>query len=288
MPNYSSPYLGIDLKKFLNNDKLSYFLLLIVVLFIGGYNLLNLSVKQTIVTLVTYPIVLVIILSTILIIGYYNISLGILLGVALFVVLYPLSDGNNTIENFTQLHDDMEIIEGFNNQKAKRRHRREEFTKKNKSREETINEFKNYFKNIFKEAENEEKEEMEDMIKENLNIKLENERRNNDRHRAPTNTRNNKGVTRESMVDVIQKNTTSDSQSDQNDVNNNTNTQLIKLREFDPANEEDTNLLITKEVLQDIINRITYQYESNMYLKRYMSSRLQEIVKLNNLLADDE
>ena len=44
----------------------------------------------------------------------------------------------------------MEIIEGFNNQKAKRRHRREEFTKKNKSREETINEFKNYFKNIFK------------------------------------------------------------------------------------------------------------------------------------------
>ena len=129
---------------------------------------------------------------------------------------------------------------------------------------------------------------MEDMIKENLNIKLENERRNNDRHRTPTNTRNNKGVTRESMVDVIQKNTTSDSQSDQNDVNNNTNTQLIKLREFDPANEEDTNLLITKEVLQDIINRITYQYESNMYLKRYMSSRLQEIVKLNNLLVDDE
>ena len=47
MPNYSSPYLGIDLKKFLNNDKLSYFLLLIVVLFIGGYNLLNLSVKQS-------------------------------------------------------------------------------------------------------------------------------------------------------------------------------------------------------------------------------------------------
>ena len=38
----------------------------------------------------------------------------------------------------------------------------------------------------------------------------------------------------------------------------------IKLRKFDPANEEDTNLLITKEILQYMSNRINYNC-SGMY-----------------------
>jgi len=64
--------------------------------------------------------------------------------------------------------------------------------------------------------------------------------------------------------------------------------QTIKTREFDPSNEEDTNFLITKEVLQDMINRIEYNFESNEYLKQYLKHRIEEIVELNKLVDDYE
>jgi len=62
----------------------------------------------------------------------------------------------------------------------------------------------------------------------------------------------------------------------------------INIRKFDPSNEEDTNLLITKEILQDIINRIEYNFESNTYLKKYIKHRLEEVVEINKLLDDEE
>ena len=61
-----------------------------------------------------------------------------------------------------------------------------------------------------------------------------------------------------------------------------------KLAAFDPTNEEDTNLLITKEVLQDMINRIDYKFETNIYLKKYLKHRIEEIVELNKLLYEDD
>jgi len=298
----------VNFNRLLNNSKLVYFLLLTIVLFIGCFNLLNTEVKQSIITLVTYPIVLIIILSTILITGYYNISLGILLGMALFVILYPL-DNNPMTEPFTQLPSNISTIEGFANninktKRQQREHNAGTYTKKKDSRQETINEFKNYFRNIYTEAENDEKEEMKDMIRENLNIKLSNERTNNstpsshteqvkdDKVSIKKGSSNRGSRSKESMIDIIQKNSTPNlATEDSHHDATISSTQLIKLRDFDPASEEDTNLLITKEVLQDMINRITFQYESNDYLKRYMSSRLQEIVKLNKLLTledDDE
>ena len=41
------------------------------------------------------------------------------------------------------------------------------------------------------------------------------------------------------------------------------------------------------EILEDIINRITFKYESTDYLKRYISTRLKEIIRLNGLLSLD-
>jgi len=64
--------------------------------------------------------------------------------------------------------------------------------------------------------------------------------------------------------------------------------QSIELRKFNPTSEDDTNLLITKEILQDMINRITYNYESTTYLKKYLKHRLEEIIDTNNLLKDDD
>jgi len=63
--------------------------------------------------------------------------------------------------------------------------------------------------------------------------------------------------------------------------------QTIKHRVFDPSNEEDTNLLITKEILQDMHNRIEFNYENNKYLKKYIKHRVEEIVELNKLLDDE-
>ena len=63
--------------------------------------------------------------------------------------------------------------------------------------------------------------------------------------------------------------------------------QTINRRTFDPTNEEDTNLQITKEILQDIINRIEYDYETSKYLRKYIKHRIEEIIEVNKL-TDDE
>lgn len=62
----------------------------------------------------------------------------------------------------------------------------------------------------------------------------------------------------------------------------------IKKRIFDLQNDEDTNLINTREICKDIINRINYQYEDANYLKKYISSRIEEIVDLNNLLENSD
>ena len=40
--------------------------------------------------------------------------------------------------------------------------------------------------------------------------------------------------------------------------------------------------------MKDIINRITYNCEGKTYLKKYMATRIEEVVDLNNLLEDDD
>lgn len=62
----------------------------------------------------------------------------------------------------------------------------------------------------------------------------------------------------------------------------------IKKRTFNLQNDEDTNLINTREICKDIINRINYQYEDVNYLKKYISSRIEEIVDLNNLLENSD
>ena len=162
-----------------------------------------------------------------------------------------------------------------------KKRQKEKYIKTSGERQQTVDKFKNYFRDIFDEAINEEKEEMEDMIRENLHTRLENERKNNRKGEGFSDVKKGSKV-KESMTDVVNNNTPNVSKK------NNTNYQTIKTRKFDPTNDEDTNLLITKEILEDIINRITYQYESTDYLKRYISTRLQEIIRLNRLLNLDD
>ena len=264
----------VNINRLLNNSKLNYFLILTLVLFIGCYHLLNKNIRTSITNFVTLPIILILCMIIILSIGYHNITLGLLMTASLFVVLYPL---DNLMPEQTE---NKLITEGFSNRNERKR-QKEKFIKTSGDRQHTVDKFKNYFRDIFDEAIKEEKEEMEDMIRENLHTRLENERKNNRKDESFSDV--NKGSKiKESMNDVINNNTPNVSKR------KNSNYQTIKTRKFDPTNDEDTNLLITKEILEDIINRITYQYESTDYLKRYISTRLQEIIKINKLLNLDE
>ena len=69
--------------------------------------------------------------------------------------------------------------------------------------------------------------------------------------------------------------------------NENNNKIVIKKREFDMNNQEDKNLLYSKEVLKEIINRIKYEYDDKEYLKKYITSKFEEIVDLLDLLSDN-
>lgn len=265
----------INLNRLLNNSKLNYFLILILALFIGCYHLLNRNIRNGITNFVTMPLILVVVMIIILSIGYHNITLGLLMATTLFIILYPLDSilPSKTTNN----------IEGFTNKKSKLKKSNERYKDHENERQQTIGKFKNYLRDIFDEALIEEKEEMEDMIKENLKTKLEHERSNNGKSEEfediDNSSKSKSKKIKESMSDVIN-NSNKSNKSD-------SKFQTIKVRNFDPTSDEDTNLLITKEILEDVINRITFQYESNDYLKRYISTRLQEIVRLNGLLNLD-
>jgi hypothetical protein len=61
----------------------------------------------------------------------------------------------------------------------------------------------------------------------------------------------------------------------------------IQRRKFNLNDANDKDLINTREICTDIINRINYEYEDNEYLKKYISSRVEEIIEINKLLDDD-
>jgi hypothetical protein len=68
----------------------------------------------------------------------------------------------------------------------------------------------------------------------------------------------------------------------------NTKEEMINIgrRVFNPMNAEDTNLLITKEILEDMINRIEYDYEPVAYLRGYLKGRIEELITTNDFITD--
>ena len=60
----------------------------------------------------------------------------------------------------------------------------------------------------------------------------------------------------------------------------------VELRKFNPADNDDMNLLMTMEICDDIKNRIKYVYEDNSYLKKYIREKIEEIVDMLDLVPD--
>lgn len=61
----------------------------------------------------------------------------------------------------------------------------------------------------------------------------------------------------------------------------------VELRKFNPADNDDMNLLMTMEICDDIKNRIKYVYEDNSYLKKYIREKIEEIVDMLDLVPDN-
>ena len=126
----------------------------------------------------------------------------------------------------------------------------------------------------------------------NTHTKHKNEKFNNVDSNSNNNSNNNNTKTHNyNSNKKYNKDNNDDDNDEENDEDNgnkdNRNVQTIKFRKFDPLSDEDTNLLITKEILQDMNNRIEYNYENNKYLKKYIKHRVEEIVEINNLLNDE-
>jgi hypothetical protein len=278
--------------KMFNNPNINFFIIMNLVLLISCYTFINTPLKNTISSFIANPIIILFSLILIIMIGYHNINIAILSLLLLFIILFGSSlftkqninnKINNTKKNNNNKNNNKNInnIEGFTddteelNKEEKIKKSEKKFAKKVKedktnSREERINNFKDVLMGsltkITKGAENEYKK----GLLENKQIMYENEKHNN--------KNNDNGIDKKL--------------NSKNKNNSNTNGkesfQTIKTREFDPSNEEDTNFLITKEVLQDMINRIEYNFESNEYLKQYLKHRIEEIVELNKLVDDYE
>lgn len=78
----------------------------------------------------------------------------------------------------------------------------------------------------------------------------------------------------------------SDLKVDSNKKENFESEETIELRKFDINSDLDNNLKLTMDICSDIIKRIRYEYESVPYLKKYISSRLQEIIDLLDLTSE--
>lgn len=61
----------------------------------------------------------------------------------------------------------------------------------------------------------------------------------------------------------------------------------VPLRKFNPANKDDTNLLLVMEHCGDIKNRIEYEFEDITYLKKYIKDKLEKIIDLLDLVEDE-
>ena len=293
LPPSMTPFTSIHnkLHKVFNNPNINFFIIMNLVLLISCYTFINTTLKNSITSFISNPIIILFILIVTIFIGYYNINISILIVLLLFIILYGstqlINNNNNNNNNNNKNNKNNNTMEGFTdntnndedededtsnatskdtnkdaNEKSVNKYKRKTREDNKKSREESINKFKNILLGSFNKIKNSADNEYKQGLLENKQMMYENEKQ-----------KNNKKST--SKSNVSKKNQKEDFKT-------------IKERNFDPSNEEDTNFLITKEILQDMINRIDYNFESNDYLKKYLKHRVEEIVDINKLLEDSD
>jgi len=302
--------INTKINKVFQNPNINFFIIMNLILLISCYTFINTPLKTAISSFVSNPLIILFSLILIIIVGYHNINIAILSLLLLFVVLFGSTlfnknntnyKNNNTLEGFTvtttkatqdeedesdeteeeqEQDKEYETDEEDQNQddksikleKSEKDFEKKTKEDKTKSRENTINSIKDVLLGSFNKIKNGAENEYQKGLVENKKMIYENEKKNNNQ--------TVKNVNSKKKFKNINKNSNNKSSKEE--------FQTIDTRSFDPSSEEDTNLLITKEVLQDMINRIDYKFETNIYLKKYLKHRIEEIVELNKLLDEDE
>ena len=288
------------ISKIFQNPKINFFIIMYLILIISCYTFINASIKNEISAFISNPIIILFSLIIIIVIGYYNINIATLVLLLLFIMLYGSTLFNKNTNKNTNKNKDMGNIEGFTDDTdenedentddedddeydSKATKSKIEFEKKLKEdklnlREDKINSIKDVLLGTVNSIKNNGENDYKKSLLENKQILYENEKQNNKINKKANSKLNSKSSSKSSNK--------SSNKSSKN--NRKEEFQTIDVRKFDPSNEEDTNFLITKEILQDMINRINYNFESNKYLKKYIKHRIEEIVELNKLLDNDE
>lgn len=285
--------------KLFNNPNINFFIIMMLILIISCYTLINTNLKYAISSFVANPIIILFVLISVILIGYYNINVAVLVLLLLFIALYGTTifnnknkttnmNMNNGLEGFTDDTDDIDTnndedsLENFPDDETDDEQELENtFPKITKSAykqkeeddaktDETVDKIKNTILGTMNNFKTVSDNEYKKSLNENRQIQYLNEKKQNSNSNKNSNKKQN----------FTNTNSKGNSKKE--------NFQTIKTRKFDPNKEEDTNFLITKEVLQDMITRIDYNYESSKYLKKYLKHRVEEIVELNKLLEDND
>jgi len=303
--------LNTRINKLFRNPHINFFIIMLLILLITCYTLITTPIKNTISIIISNPIVILFAIIAIIIVGYFDINIAVLLLVLFFVALFGMqythSNGNylnlnlnlNTVENFdnaesTSDEEEKHISRIDNNLKIK--------AQNDKKTDERVNNIKSVVLSTLNKFRNQNDDDYKNAILENKKMMFQSEKQNNNKINKMQSKNSNNSSGKDNFKDVTSKKSTPNGNANgktggnksgpnkYDDSNNNRSKedfQTVKPRTFDPSNEEDTNLLITKEILQDMHNRIEFNYESNKYLKKYIKHRVEEIVDLNKLLDDE-
>ena len=306
--------------KLFKNQQINFFIIMFLILLITCYSLLSNTLKYTVSMLLSNPTVMIVCIILILAIGYFDIGIASLMLVLFFILLFGSANtntslGNNGtgIEGFkttTSDGDDIDIpeqtdgidrhIKKISKTLTNSQNNLKKKEEKDKQLDERVNNIKDVVLGTINNIRNSNNDDYKRAILENKQAMLYEEHEYNttrDSSRADgkedfkdTNKRNQTLLTNTSVLGNTNKRNHSEkgekSEKGRKDSRNRERFQTVEVRALDPSNEDDTNLLITKEILQDMLNRIEYNYESNKYLRKYIKHRVEEIIDINKLTDD--
>ena len=286
------------ISKLFKNQQINFFIIMFLILLITCYSLLSNTLKYTVSMLLSNPAVIVICMIIILAIGYFDIGIASLMLVLFFILLFGSANtytGLGTdIEGFkttTSDGDDIDIpeqtddinqhISKISKTLTKSQNNLKKKEEKDKKLDERVNNIKDVVLGTINKIRNSNNDDYKNALLENKQAMLAEEYDNN------TRVRGDSGGGSENKGKEDFKDTNTRNQSDKSRKSGKERFQTVEIRALDPSNEDDTNLLITKEILHDMLNRIEYNYESNKYLRKYIKHRVEEIIDINKL-TDDE
>lgn len=276
------------ISKLFRNPNINFFIIMNIILLITCYSFISTPIKNTISILISNPIVILFSIICIVIIGFFDINIAVLLLILFFLALFAIQNTNEfddsaNIERFTSestnSEDDEPISRINNNLKAK--------AENDKKIDERVNSIKNVVLSTINKFRNTNDSDYKKAILENKKMMYNEEKINNKARNNNTNTNKRDNFDNVKPLSTTQGKAKSTKAKYNKAGKQSEEFQTVQPRTFDPSNEEDTNLLITKEILQDMSNRIEYNYESNKYLKKYIKHRVEEIVDLNKLIEDE-